>query len=82
MPLALLEVADHVELELGQVDPPPVQDELMLHEIQDRVVLDLELSSHEPGQPAVDRRGTEIVLRGVVRHAIELDWMARNQLEP
>ena len=81
MPLALLEVADHVELELREVDPPPVQDKLMLREIQDRVVVDLELRGDEPGQPAVDRRGTEIVLRGVVRNTIELDRVARKQFE-
>ena len=55
MPLTLLQVADDVELEFREVDPPPVQDQLMLGEIQDRVVLDLELRGDEPGQPAIDR---------------------------
>ena len=39
--LPLVEIADHLELELRQVDPPAVEHELVLDEVEDRVVLDL-----------------------------------------
>ena len=53
----------------------------MLDGIEDRVVLDLQLRPHEPGQPAVDRRRPEVVLGRVIGNAVEVDSGVREQLE-
>src|SRR4051794_15703910 len=58
--LALVEVAHDAELQLREVDPPAVEDELVLDQVEDRVVVDLELCGDEVREPAVDRRRSEI----------------------
>jgi len=51
---SLVEVVEHLEFQLCQVDSMAVEDELSLGDIQDRIVFDLQLRGDHPRQPAID----------------------------
>ena len=46
-PLTLVEIAHHAEFQLRHVDPPAIEDELVLDDVEDRVVVDLEFGGDE-----------------------------------